>query len=46
VVEADADLQDAVIERSYRGVRRAPEELERLVLLEEVAGVQLLDALE
>jgi hypothetical protein len=44
VIEADADLKDAVIERSYRGVRRAPEELQGLVLLEEVARVQLLDA--
>lgn len=46
VVETDADLQDAVIERTYGSVGRSPEDLERLVLLEEATLVQLLDALE
>ena len=43
VVESDADLQDAVVQPTDRGAGVAPEELERLVLLEELAGVELLD---
>ena len=43
VVEADADLKDAVIETADGRGGVAPEELERLVLLEELAGVELLD---
>ena len=44
VMETDADLQDAVIEAADRRSRVAPERLEGLVLLEELAGVELLDA--
>lgn len=46
VMEADADLQDAVVEIADRRPRGAPEELEGLVLLEELAGVELLDAVD
>ena len=46
VVEADADLQDPVVEVAVGRPCVAPEELERLVLLEELAVVELLDALE
>ena len=46
VMEADADLQDAVIQISIRGARLTPEELEGLVLLEELAAVELGDAAE
>jgi hypothetical protein len=46
VVEADADLEDSVIETADRRARVAPQDLERLVLLEEFAGVELLDAVE
>ena len=46
VVEADAHLEDAVIEAAHGCGRVAPQELERLVLLEELAGVELLDAAE
>ena len=44
VVEADADLQDAVIQVSVRRARRSPQQLERLVLLEELAAIELFDA--
>src|SRR5439155_27307229 len=44
VVKADADLEDAVVEAAVGRSRRSPEELERLVLLEELAAVELLDA--
>ena len=46
MVEADADLKDAVIQAPVRRADVAPEQLERLVLLEELALVELLDALE
>jgi len=46
VVEADADLQDAVVQIADRRTGIAPEELEGLVLLEELAGVELLDAMD
>ena len=46
VVKADADLEDAVIETAHGSGRVAPEELEGFVLLEELAGVELLDAAE
>ena len=46
VMERDADLQDAVIEAAIRRARRAPQQLERLVLLEELAAVELLDAFD
>ena len=42
-MEADADLEDAVVQRADRSARLAPQDLERLVLLEELAGVELLD---
>jgi hypothetical protein len=45
-MEADADLEDAVIETAYGRVRVAPEQLERLMLLEELAGIELLDAVQ
>jgi hypothetical protein len=44
VVEADPDLEDPVIETADRRGRVAPEQLERFVLLEELVGVELLDA--
>src|SRR5688572_9589895 len=44
VVEADADLEDPVVQAAHRCASVAPEELERLVLVEELAGVELLDA--
>ena len=44
VMETDADLEDAVVEAADRRARVAPEELQRLVLLEECSGVELLDA--
>src|SRR5205814_485547 len=44
VMESHADLQDAVIEPADRRTRVAPEELQRFVLLEELAGIELLDA--
>jgi len=43
VMETDADLQDAVVEAADRCARGAPEQLEGLVLLVELAGVELLD---
>jgi hypothetical protein len=46
VVEANADLQDPVVETADRRRGVPPEELERLVLLEEVTVVQLLDPTE
>src|SRR5207245_7248004 len=45
VMKGDADLQDAVVEIADRRARGAPEEFEGLVLLEELARVELLDAL-
>ncbi len=45
VVEADADLQDALVQMADLVGRGAPEQLERLVLLEELAGVELGDRL-
>jgi len=44
VVETDTDLEDAVVEAAVGRTRRAPEKLEGLVLLEEFAAVELLDA--
>src|SRR5258705_9902581 len=46
VMKAHADLEDAVVEASDRRACVAPQELERLVLLEELAGVELLDAMD
>jgi hypothetical protein len=43
VVQPDADLEDAVVQATDRRVGGAPERLERLVLLEELARVELLD---
>ena len=45
VMERHADLQDAVVEGAVRRARRAPEQFERLVLLEKLAAVELLDGL-
>ena len=44
VVKADTDLEDAVIEAAHGYGRVAPEQLERFVLLEELAAIELLDA--
>ena len=44
VVEGHPDLQDAVIQAAIGRARRAPEQLERLVLLEERAAVELPDS--
>ena len=46
VMETDADLQDPVIQVAHGRCGVAPQELERLVLLEELAGVELLEAAE
>jgi len=43
VVAANADLEDAAVEVPQRTGLRAPEQLERLVLLEEPAVVELRD---
>jgi hypothetical protein len=45
VLEAHADLQDPLVEVADRVGLLDPLELERLVLLEEVAAVELLDGL-
>jgi hypothetical protein len=44
MVKADANLEDAVIQITHGRGRVAPQQLERLVLLEELARVELLDA--
>jgi hypothetical protein len=44
VMEADADLQDPVIQAADRRARVTPERLQGLVLFEELAGIELLDA--
>ena len=44
VMEADTDLQDPVIEAADRRAGVTPQRLEGLVLFEELAGVELLDA--
>jgi len=44
VMESDANLKNAVIQMAHRRGRVPPQELERLVLLEELAGVEFLDA--
>ncbi len=43
VMEADADLQDAVVQAAVGSAGGTPEQLEGLVLLEELARVELLD---
>src|ERR1700716_3542716 len=43
VMEADADLEDTVVQAADRRACIAPEELEGLVLFEELAGVELLE---
>jgi len=45
VVKADADLEDAVIQMTDRRACVPPQELERFVLLKELARVELLDSL-
>ena len=44
VVEPNADLKNPVIEISHRRARVAPQKLERFMLLEELARVELRDA--
>src|SRR5256712_5081736 len=46
LIERDADLQDALAEIADRVTLAAPEQLEGLVLLEEFAAIELLDAFE
>jgi hypothetical protein len=46
VIEADADLQDALVEITNRIRFADPDYLQRLVLLEELASIELLDALQ
>jgi hypothetical protein len=46
VMEPDPHLQDAVIQVAHRCGGVPPQELERFVLLEELSGVELLDAAE
>jgi len=46
VMETDADLEDPVIQAADRRAGIAPKELEGLVLLEELAGVELLDTVD
>jgi hypothetical protein len=45
-MEADAHLEDAVIEAAHWRARVAPQKLERFVLLEELTGIELLDPVE
>src|SRR5437867_12547332 len=45
-MESHADLEDAVIHPAYRSGCRAPEQLDGLVLLEELASVELVDPLD
>jgi hypothetical protein len=40
-VHPDAHLEDPVVEVAHRRLGGAPQRLERLVLLEELAGVEL-----
>ena len=44
VMEPDTDLEDAVVQPADGPGRGAPQKLERLVLLEELTRVELLDA--
>jgi hypothetical protein len=44
VMESDADLEDPVVEPTDRTSGIPPQRLEDLVLLEELAGVEQLDA--
>ena len=44
MLEADADLQDALVQVADRVALRQPFQLQGLVLLEELAAVELLDA--
>src|SRR6266850_778410 len=46
VVERDADLQDALVEMADVAALGAPQQLERLVLLEELASIELRDGVE
>ena len=46
VMEADADLKDPVIQGTYGCAGISPQQLDRLVLVEELAGVELLDAVD
>src|SRR2546422_2530284 len=46
LVERDADLQDALVEIADVATLGAPQQLEGLVLLEEFAAIELLDAFE
>lgn len=46
VIKADPDLQDALVEVPHRVSLVDPNSLERLVLLEELLPVELLDALK
>lgn len=45
-MQTDAYLEDSVIEAPHRRARVTPQKLERLVLLEELAGVEFFDATE
>jgi hypothetical protein len=46
MMEGDADLQNALVQIAYVASFGAPEELERFVLLEELASIELRDAFE
>ena len=46
VMHAHADLQDAFVQVANLAGRGSPEQLERLVLLEELARVELVDGLQ
>ena len=46
MMERDADLQNALIQPAYIARLGAPEELERLMLLEVLAAVELRDPLQ
>ena len=45
-MKADPNLKDPVIEVTHRSGRVPPEQLERLVLLKKLSGVELLDPAE
>ena len=46
VMHAHADLQDAFVQVANLAGRGSPEQLERLMLLEELARVELVDGLQ
>ena len=46
VVQADANLQDALVQVAYLAGRGSPQQFQRFVLLEKLAGVEFMDGLK